>query len=197
MILIIDNYDSFTYNLLQYIGEVFASRGKNPKILVKRNDQISLSKIRKFSPSHIVLSPGPCTPNESGICLSLAKEFSGKISLLGICLGHQAIAQAHGGKIIRAKEVVHGKTTRVEYRDCLLFDGVEQNFQAARYHSLTVERDSLPASFEVIASSEDGEIMGLAYREFSNTYGLQFHPESILTPAGKTILANFFFNCID
>ncbi len=188
MILLIDNYDSFTYNLLQYIGEVTRER---VELDVRRNDAVSLDEIRALSPSHIVISPGPCTPNEAGISLSLVTELGPDFPILGVCLGHQAIGQAYGGKVVRAAVPTHGKTSAIEHRSEGVFRGIDTPFIATRYHSLIVERDSLPSSLEITAWTDEGEIMGLRHRIHQHVEGVQFHPESILTKPGKQILKNF------
>jgi len=188
MILLIDNYDSFTYNLLHYLGEVLQSADE---VRVFRNDALSIEKIKNLAPSHIVISPGPCTPNEAGISLELVRELSGKQPILGVCLGHQAIGQAFGGRVIRAPRPVHGKTSQVSHDNAGIFKNLPDPFTATRYHSLIVEKDSLPAELEETAWSEDGLIMGLAHREHRHTIGVQFHPESIMTAVGHDLLRNF------
>lgn len=184
MILMIDNYDSFTYNLVQYLGELGA------KIQVYRNDEISLAKIAKLKPEKIVISPGPCSPKEAGISNEVIREFSGKVPLLGVCLGHQCLGYVFGGKIVVAKRIMHGKTSRIYHRQQALFSDLSNPFIATRYHSLLVERKSLPSVLEVIAWTREGEIMGLRHRGHP-TWGVQFHPESILTVEGKRLLKNF------
>jgi anthranilate synthase/aminodeoxychorismate synthase-like glutamine amidotransferase len=184
MILMLDNYDSFTYNLVQYLGELAA------RVEVFRNDEISIEKIEEMRPSHIVISPGPCTPNEAGISLSLIERFAGKVPILGVCLGHQAIGQAFGGKVVRAQQVMHGKTSRIRHDENGLFEKVPNDFVATRYHSLAVERGSLPACLAITAESEDGEIMGLRHRSLP-VEGVQFHPEAMLTEHGHRMLQNF------
>ena len=184
MILMIDNYDSFTYNLVQYLGELGAG------IEVRRNDQTTLDEIERMAPERIVISPGPKTPTEAGICLELIKKFSGRLPILGVCLGHQAIGQAFGGKVIRAPAIMHGKTSEIHHDGKTIFAGLPNPFPATRYHSLIVERASLPACLEVSATSPDGLIMGLRHKEMK-VEGVQFHPESVLTAAGKQLLANF------
>jgi para-aminobenzoate synthetase component II len=184
MILVIDNYDSFTYNLVQYLGELGAD------LTVHRNDQISIAEIESLAPERIVISPGPKTPNEAGICLDVIKTFSGGVPILGVCLGHQAIGQAFGGRVIRAPELMHGKTSLVSHDGKTIFAGLPNPFTATRYHSLIVERESLPACLEISASAPDGLIMGLRHRTMK-VEGVQFHPESILTEVGKDLLANF------
>ena len=184
MILVIDNYDSFTYNLVQYLGEL----GADPK--VRRNDKVTLEEIADMKPEKIVVSPGPCTPNEAGISVSLIKRFAGEIPILGVCLGHQSIGQAFGGNIIGAPDIMHGKVSKIHHDGRTLFAGLPQDFVATRYHSLIVERDSLPDCLEISAESADGLIMGLRHREKA-VEGVQFHPESILTGEGKPLLKNF------
>ena len=185
MILVIDNYDSFTYNLVQYLGELGAAG-----LTVRRNDQITITEIERMAPERIVISPGPKTPSEAGICLDVIKTFSGRVPLLGVCLGHQAIGQAFGGRVIRAPELMHGKTSLVSHDGKTIFSGLPSPFSATRYHSLIVERESLPACLEISATAPDGLIMGLRHRTMK-VEGVQFHPESILTEVGKDLLANF------
>jgi len=184
MLLMIDNYDSFTYNLVQYFGEL----GEN--VEVRRNDALDIPGIVGLRPECIVISPGPCTPNEAGISLKILEELGGKIPILGVCLGHQAMGQAFGGKVIRAKNVMHGKTSPIHHDGKTLFEGVPSPFIATRYHSLLVERESLPEVLEISAWTEQGEIMGLRHKQFL-IEGVQFHPESILTQPGKDLLRNF------
>jgi anthranilate synthase component 2 len=184
MILMIDNYDSFTYNLVQYLGELGA------EVAVFRNDEISIEKIEAMQPSHIVLSPGPCTPNEAGITLPVLQRLAGKLPILGVCLGHQAIGQAFGGKVVRAKEVMHGKVSRIQHDRKGVFREIPDAFVATRYHSLVVQRESLPECLEVTAQAEDGEIMGLRHRSLP-VEGVQFHPEAMLTEHGHKMLQNF------
>ncbi len=184
MVLVIDNYDSFTYNLVQYLGELGAH------MEVRRNDQISLEEIERLSPERIVISPGPKTPSEAGISLDLIRTFAGRVPILGVCLGHQAIGQAFGGKVVRAPEIMHGKTSRIHHDARTIFAGLPNPFLATRYHSLMVDRDGLPDCLEVSATSPDGLIMGLRHRA-APVEGVQFHPESILTDSGKQLLANF------
>jgi anthranilate synthase component II len=187
MLLMIDNYDSFTYNLVQYFGEL------EQEVAVFRNDEISLEKIEALRPKHIVISPGPCTPNEAGVSVAAIQHFAGKIPILGVCLGHQAIGQAFGGKVVHAQQVMHGKTSAIEHEGAGVFKQLPSPFLATRYHSLVIERDSLPDVLEVTATSEDGEIMGVRHRTLS-VEGVQFHPESILTECGHSLLANFLNN---
>jgi len=184
MILVIDNYDSFTYNLVQYLGELGAT------LEVRRNDQTTVEDIQRMAPERIVISPGPKTPNEAGICLDIIKTFSGRVPILGVCLGHQAIGQAFGGRVVRAPEIMHGKTSSVTHDGKTIFAGLPNPFPATRYHSLIVERSSLPDCLEISASSPNGLIMGLRHKE-TKVEGVQFHPESVLTEAGKRLLANF------
>jgi anthranilate synthase/aminodeoxychorismate synthase-like glutamine amidotransferase len=184
MILMIDNYDSFTYNLVQYLGELGA------EIEVRRNDQTNLEEIERMSPERIVISPGPKTPNEAGICLELINRFAGRLPILGVCLGHQAIGQAFGGKVVRAPVIMHGKTSDIHHDGTTIFAGLPNPFPATRYHSLIVERESLPACLEVSATSPDGLIMGLRHKAMK-VEGVQFHPESVLTTVGKQLLGNF------
>ena len=184
MLLVIDNYDSFTYNLVQYLGEL------GQQVRVVRNDEVSVDDIERMSPERIVISPGPCTPNEAGISLDVIRRLAGKIPILGVCLGHQAIGQAFGGKVIRAKEVVHGRTSRVFHDDKGIFAGLPNPFEATRYHSLIVERSSLPACLEITAKTWDEEIMGLRHKSLP-VEGVQFHPEPFLTKVGKDLLRNF------
>lgn len=186
MILVIDNYDSFVYNLVQYLGEL------NPDIKVFRNDKITLSEIKKLKPTHIVISPGPCTPKEAGISVDTVKCFAGKIPILGVCLGHQSIGAAFGGKIIHAKKLMHGKTSLIYHDGKTIFKGLKNPFEATRYHSLVVEKKSLPKCFEISATTKDGEIMGIRTKNSQKPVeGIQFHPESILTKPGKKLLKNF------
>jgi anthranilate synthase component 2 len=184
MLLMIDNYDSFTYNLVQYLGEL------GEDVRVYRNDQITVEEIAQLQPEHIVISPGPCTPNEAGISVDTVKRFGGKIPLLGVCLGHQGVGQAYGGRIVHAKQIMHGKTSMIHHTGEGVFVGLPNPFEATRYHSLVIERESLPACLELTAWTDDGEIMGVRHKEFS-VEGVQFHPESILTEHGHQLLANF------
>ena len=189
MLLMIDNYDSFTYNLVQYFRELGVD------VLVYRNDEISIEDIERLAPSHLVISPGPCTPNEAGISLAAIKTFAGKIPILGICLGHQSIGQAFGGEVIRAKNVMHGKTSRIYHHNTSVFTGLPNPQTATRYHSLVISADSLPDCLEVTAWSQNAvgdreEIMGIRHKTLA-VEGVQFHPESILTEAGHALLANF------
>ncbi len=189
MLLMIDNYDSFTYNLVQYFGELGAD------VRVYRNDQITLAEIEGLAPNHIVISPGPCTPNEAGISIDVIKRFSGETPVLGVCLGHQSIGQAFGARIVHANEIMHGKTSLIRHKSSDVFTGLENPFVATRYHSLVVEKDTLPDCLETTAwtetpNGEIDEIMGVRHRDYP-VIGVQFHPESILTRHGHDLLANF------
>ena len=184
MLLVIDNYDSFTYNLVQYLGELGA------EIEVRRNNEVSVDDIEEMSPDRIVISPGPGTPNDAGISLQAIEEFGGKVPILGVCLGHQAIGQAFGGRVVRAAHLVHGKSATVQHDGKTIFEGLERNFTAGRYHSLVIENHSLPDCLEVSATTPNGTIMGLRHRKMK-IEGVQFHPESIMTTEGKKLLANF------
>lgn len=184
MILVIDNYDSFTYNLVQYIGEI------GEQLVVYRNDEINHQGITELNPSHIVISPGPCTPNEAGVSLTLINEFKGKIPILGVCLGHQAIGQAFGGEVVRAERLMHGKTSEIFHDGKTIFQGLSYPFTATRYHSLLVRRESLPDCLEITAHTAEGEIMGLRHKDYL-IEGVQFHPESIISEHGHQLLRNF------
>ena len=184
MLLMIDNYDSFTYNLVQYFGELGAD------LEVYRNDEITIDQIKRKKPDRLVVSPGPSNPNNAGISLEIFKKLSGKMPIMGVCLGHQCMGQSFGGKIIRAKKLMHGKTSHITHNGKDLFKGLKNPFEATRYHSLVVEKKSLPDCFEITAESEDKEIMGLCHKELP-LWGVQFHPESILTISGKKLLKNF------
>ncbi|PWW33051.1 MULTISPECIES: aminodeoxychorismate/anthranilate synthase component II [Paenibacillus] len=184
MILVIDNYDSFTYNLVQYLGEL------GETVEVRRNDEIDLADIEALAPDHILISPGPCTPNEAGISLAVIDHFKGSIPIFGVCLGHQAIGQAFGGNVIRADRMMHGKTSEMHHHGTSVFTGLPSPFTATRYHSLIVERSSLPDCLEITAETGEGEIMGLRHKEYA-IEGVQFHPESIITDHGHQMLRNF------
>ncbi|HEX3045283.1 MAG TPA: aminodeoxychorismate/anthranilate synthase component II [Bacillota bacterium] len=184
MLVIIDNYDSFTYNLVQYFGELKA------EIKVFRNDQFALKELIDLNPDHVVISPGPCTPKESGISPEVVRFFSGKVPLLGVCLGHQCIGEVFGGKVIRAPYPVHGKISAIHHNGQGIFKDIPETFEAVRYHSLVVEKESFPDELEVTATTEDGLVMGLRHLKHP-TFGVQFHPESIFTGVGKSLLANF------
>jgi para-aminobenzoate synthetase component 2 len=184
MILLLDNYDSFTYNLAQYLGQM------GQDLEIRRNDRVTLDEIQDLRPERIVISPGPCTPKEAGISVPLIQRFAGKIPILGVCLGHQAIGAAFGGRVIRAQKIMHGKTSEIQHDGKTIFWDLPQQFVATRYHSLIVERKSLPGTLEISAETADGTIMGLRHRKL-RVEGVQFHPESILTSAGFRLLENF------
>ena len=184
MVLVVDNYDSFTFNLVQFLGELGAA------MTVRRNDEITVDQVRSLGPERIVISPGPCTPSEAGISVDLVRAMAGEVPILGVCLGHQSIGQAFGGRVVRAPYLMHGKVSRVHHDGRTIYEGVAQDFVATRYHSLVVERDSLPRELEVSASTSDGIVMGIRHREWP-VEGVQFHPESILTDSGKRLLGNF------
>ena len=184
MLLVIDNYDSFTYNLVQYFGEL----GADPQ--VKRNDAITPDEVEKMKPQKIVISPGPGRPEEAGISMELIRKFGGKVPILGVCLGHQCMGEVYGGKVVRAERLMHGKTSPIQHDGKGVFQGLPNPFEATRYHSLIVEKNSVPNCLEVCAETAEGEIMGLRHREYP-VHGVQFHPESILSKEGKDLLANF------
>jgi para-aminobenzoate synthetase component II len=187
MILMIDNYDSFTYNIVQYMGELGAD------MRVERNDQISIEEIESLNPKKIVISPGPCTPEKAGVSVAVIRHFAGKVPLLGVCLGHQSVGAAFGGEVIKAGKLMHGKTSEVRHDGKTLFKNLPNPFTATRYHSLVLNRKTLPDCFEITAESDDNEIMGIRHKELP-VEGVQFHPESILTPNGKDLLRNFIEN---
>ena len=191
MLLVIDNYDSFTFNLVQYFGELAAQHPLAKDLRVERNDALTVTEIRELGPDAILLSPGPGDPDQAGVCLDVLKELSPRIPTLGVCLGHQALAQAYGGKIVRAAELMHGKTSPLLHRGEGVFAGLPQPLTATRYHSLIADRESLPDCLEVTAWLEDNTVMGLRHREHPHLQGVQFHPESVLTEAGHNLLANF------
>ena len=184
MILVIDNYDSFTYNLVQYLGEL------GQEVAVYRNDGITLDEITAMQPDHILISPGPCTPNEAGISLALIERFKGEIPILGVCLGHQALGQVFGGDVVRAERLMHGKTSEIIHDGKTIFEGIPSPYTATRYHSLIVKRETLPDCLEISAQTKEGEIMGLRHRSYP-VEGVQFHPESIITAHGHQLLTNF------
>ena len=184
MLLMIDNYDSFTYNLVQYLAEI------GQEVEVVRNDKISIEEINKLNPRYIVISPGPCTPNEAGISLELIEAFKGKIPILGVCLGHQSIGQAFGGKIVHAQTIMHGKTSKISHNNKGVFRGIKNPFIATRYHSLVIEKQTLPNCFDITAWTDDNEIMGIKHKELA-IEGVQFHPESIWSEHGHDLLKNF------
>ncbi len=184
MILVLDNYDSFTYNLVQYLGELGAN------LEVRRNDQVTVEEVEELAPERVVISPGPCTPKEAGISVALIQRLAGKVPVLGVCLGHQSIGEAFGGKVVRAPYLMHGKTSAIHHDGKTIFHDLPQDFTATRYHSLIVERESLPEELEISAQTGDGLIMGLRHKRYA-VEGVQFHPESVLTDTGKTLLRNF------
>ena len=184
MLVMIDNYDSFTYNLVQYLGEL----GEEVKTF--RNDEITIEEIEALNPDRIMISPGPCTPNEAGISMAVIKHFAGKLPLMGVCLGHQSIGQVFGGKVVHAKRIMHGKTSKITHTGQGVFKGIKSPYLVTRYHSLVVEKESLPDCFEITATTKDGEIMGLRHKTLA-IEGVQFHPESILTEHGHALLRNF------
>ncbi|WP_113928203.1 aminodeoxychorismate/anthranilate synthase component II [Bacillus sp. P14.5] len=187
MILMIDNFDSFTYNIVQYLGEL------GEEIVVKRNNEINIAEIELLAPDYLMISPGPCTPNEAGISLEAISYFAGKIPIFGVCLGHQAIAQVFGGQVVKADKLMHGKTSSVSHDGKTLFEGVSNPFQAGRYHSLIVRKETLPECLEITAETVDEEIMAIRHKHLP-IEGVQFHPESIITEEGKQLLANFLTN---
>jgi para-aminobenzoate synthetase component 2 len=191
MLLVIDNYDSFTFNLVQYLGELASQFPVASDCRVERNDALSLEEIRDLNPSAILLSPGPGDPDQAGVCLEVLRQLSPTIPTLGVCLGHQSLAQAYGGRVVRASELMHGKTSPVQHRGEGVFAGLPHPLTATRYHSLIAERETLPNCLEVTAWLEDGTIMGLRHRDYPHLQGVQFHPESVLTEAGHQLLANF------
>ncbi|KZN96738.1 anthranilate synthase component 2 [Aeribacillus pallidus] len=184
MILMIDNYDSFTYNLVQYLGEL------GEELVVRRNDEITIEEIEQLNPAYLMISPGPCTPNEAGISMEAIKHFAGKIPIFGVCLGHQSIAQVFGGDVVRADKLMHGKTSQIYHDGKTIFDGLDNPFTATRYHSLIVKKETLPDCFEISAWTKDGEIMGIRHKSLP-VEGVQFHPESIMTEHGKLMLKHF------
>lgn len=184
MLVMIDNYDSFTYNLVQYLGEL------GEEVRTFRNDEITIEQLEALNPDRIMLSPGPCTPDKAGISLAVIEHFKGKLPLMGVCLGHQSIGQVFGGKVVHAKQIMHGKTSLIEHNNRGVFANIENPFTVTRYHSLVVERDSLPECLDVTAWTDDGEIMGFRHRDYP-IEGVQFHPESILTEHGHALLKNF------
>ena len=191
MFLVIDNYDSFTFNLVQYLGELSSEHSITKDILVKRNDEITIEEIIEIKPDAILLSPGPGNPDQSGICLPILKDISKNIPTLGVCLGHQALAQAYGGNVIIGKELMHGKTSKIFHSKEGLFSDIDSPFIATRYHSLIVDSITLPSCFEVTAYLEDSTIMGLAHKKYRHIQGVQFHPESVLTQFGHKLISNF------
>lgn len=191
MLLVLDNYDSFTFNLVQYLGELAADHPITEDLRVERNDALNLEEIRALKPDAILISPGPGDPNQSGVCLEVLRELSPTVPTLGVCLGHQSIAQVYGGRVVRAKELMHGKTSPVLHEGAGVFAGLPNPLTATRYHSLIAERESLPDCLEITAWLEDGTIMGLRHRDHPHLQGVQFHPESVLTQSGHQLLGNF------
>ena len=191
MLLVIVNYDSFTFNLVQYLGELASEHPVAADLRVERNDALSIGEIRNLNPEAILLSPGPGDPDQSGVCLDVLRELSPRVPTLGVCLGHQDLTQVYGGRVVRAPELMHGKTSPVLHQGEGVFAGLPQPITATRYHSLVAERDSLPSCLEVTAWLEDGMVMGLRHRDYPHLQGVQFHPESVLTEAGHQLLANF------
>ena len=191
MLLVLDNYDSFTFNLVQYLGELAPKYPVAAQLRVERNDALSLEQIRALEPAAILISPGPGDPDQAGVCLEVLRELSPRVPTLGVCLGHQAIAQVYGGRVVRAKQLMHGKTSPVLHRGQGVFSGLANPLTATRYHSLIAERESLPDCLEITAWLDDGTIMGLRHRDYPHLQGVQFHPESVLTQDGHALLANF------
>ncbi|MFN7898498.1 MAG: anthranilate synthase component II [Synechococcaceae cyanobacterium] len=191
MLLVLDNYDSFTFNLVQYFGELAADHPLAAELRVERNDALDVAAIRALEPAAIVISPGPGDPDQAGVCLEVLRELGASTPILGVCLGHQCLAQVFGGRVVRAKELMHGKTSPVLHGGAGVFSGLPNPLIATRYHSLIAERESLPSSLEITAWLEDGTIMGLRHRHWPHLQGVQFHPESVLTEAGHQLLANF------
>jgi len=191
MLLVLDNYDSFTFNLVQYLGELAGQHPLAAELRVERNDALTLDQIRALSPDAILISPGPGDPDQSGVCLEVLRELSPRVPTLGVCLGHQSIAQVYGGRVVRAKELMHGKTSPVLHSGEGVFAGLPNPLTATRYHSLIAERASLPECLEITAWLEDGTIMGLRHHQYKHLQGVQFHPESVLTQSGHDLLANF------
>ena len=191
MLLVLDNYDSFTFNLVQYLGELAAQHPLAAELRVERNDALNLDEIKALAPAAILISPGPGDPDQSGVCLDVLRELSPTVPTLGVCLGHQAIAQVYGGRVVRAAEQMHGKTSPVQHNNAGVFAGLPNPLTATRYHSLIAERESLPACLEITAWLDDGTIMGLRHRDYPHLQGVQFHPESVLTQSGHDLLANF------
>lgn len=191
MLLVLDNYDSFTFNLVQYLGELAADHPLAAKVRVERNDALDLEQIRALDPAAILISPGPGDPDQAGVCLEVLRDLGPTVPVLGVCLGHQCLAQVFGGRVVRAGELMHGKTSPVHHRGAGVFEGLPEPLTATRYHSLIAERETLPDCLEITAWLEDGTIMGLQHREHHHLQGVQFHPESVLTQAGHQLLANF------
>ena len=191
MLLVIDNYDSFTFNLVQYLGELADAHPLAADVRVERNDALSLAEIRRLAPKAVLISPGPGDPNQAGVCLEVLRELGPELPILGVCLGHQCLGQVFGGQVVRARELMHGKTSAVHHSGVGVFEGLPEPLTATRYHSLIVDRPSLPEALEVTAWLEDGTIMGLRHLQWPHLQGVQFHPESVLTESGHALLANF------
>ncbi|MCP9899680.1 aminodeoxychorismate/anthranilate synthase component II [Cyanobium sp. Cruz CV13-4-11] len=191
MLLVLDNYDSFTFNLVQYLGELAADHPLAAEVRVERNDALDLEQIRALEPAAILISPGPGDPDQAGVCQEVLRELGPSLPVLGVCLGHQCLAQVFGGRVVRARELMHGKTSPVHHRGAGVFEGLPEPLTATRYHSLIAERETLPDCLEITAWLEDGTIMGLQHRQHRHLQGVQFHPESVLTQAGHQLLANF------
>jgi para-aminobenzoate synthetase component 2 len=191
MLLVIDNYDSFTFNLVQYLGELADAHPLAADVRVERNDALSLAEIRRLGPQAVLISPGPGDPDQAGVCLEVLRELGPELPILGVCLGHQCLGQVFGGQVVRARELMHGKTSAVHHSGVGVFEGLPEPLTATRYHSLIVDRPSLPEALEVTAWLEDGTIMGLRHRQWPHLQGVQFHPESVLTESGHALLANF------
>jgi para-aminobenzoate synthetase component 2 len=191
MLLVIDNYDSFTFNLVQYLGELAEVHPMAADVRVERNDALSLAEIRRLAPQAVLISPGPGDPDQAGVCLEVLRELGPELPILGVCLGHQCLGQVFGGQVVRARELMHGKTSSVHHSGVGVFEGLPEPLTATRYHSLIVDRPSLPETLEVTAWLEDGTIMGLRHRQWPHLQGVQFHPESVLTESGHALLANF------
>lgn len=191
MLLVIDNYDSFTFNLVQYLGELAEAHPLAADVRVERNDALSLAEIRRLAPQAVLISPGPGDPDQAGVCLEVLRELGPELPILGVCLGHQCLGQVFGGQVVRAPELMHGKTSAVHHSGAGVFEGLPEPLTATRYHSLIVDRPSLPEALEVTAWLEDGTIMGLRHRQWPHLQGVQFHPESVLTESGHALLANF------
>ena len=191
MLLVIDNYDSFTFNLVQYLGELADAHPLAADVRVERNDALSLAEIRRLAPKAVLISPGPGDPNQAGVCLEVLRELGPELPILGVCLGHQCLGQVFGGQVVRARELMHGKTSSVHHSGVGVFEGLPEPLTATRYHSLIVDRHSLPEALEVTAWLEDGTIMGLRHLQWPHLQGVQFHPESVLTESGHALLANF------
>jgi para-aminobenzoate synthetase component 2 len=191
MLLVIDNYDSFTFNLVQYLGELADAHPLAADVRVERNDALSLAEIRRLAPKAVLISPGPGDPDQAGVCLEVLRELGPELPILGVCLGHQCLGQVFGGQVVRARELMHGKTSAVHHSGVGVFEGLPEPLTATRYHSLIVDRPSLPETLEVTAWLEDGTIMGLRHRQWPHLQGVQFHPESVLTESGHALLANF------